>query len=196
MDAEAAAHHPQTLQTALMFHTGTEQWLCFMIKRETELAREWSLLMHTAQVDLKKVFDCIFHCQVASLWSRKKNCLQLVVVLCSWWRACSLESRFGHAVTEQPVIVDRGCRKGAPESPLVFVMVTDEIRGGLRQKWLTAGHGWKCDDVDFLCLGYADDILSFSHCKESLEVMIDDCCGPFAKAGLEVVWTTPSGAAL
>ena len=87
--------------------------------------------------------------------------------------------RLVHAVTEQPSIVDRGVPQGAPESPLVLVMVTDEILGGLRKKWASAGHGWKCENVDLTCLGYPDDILLFSHIKES-EVMIDDCCDAVA----------------
>ena len=33
-----------------------------------------------------------------------------------------------------------------------------QILGGLRQRW-TAGHGWKCDDVDLIGLGSAGDIL-------------------------------------
>ena len=55
----------------------------------------------------------------------------------------------------------------------MFVLVTDEIMGGLRQKWI-AGHGWKRDNVGSSCPGYADDILLFSHSN--------DGCDAFASA--------------
>ena len=55
-------------------------------------------------------------------------------------------------------------------------MVIDEMLRGLRQAWATAGHGWKCNYVEMISLGYTDDILNVSRGTESLEVMIDDCC--------------------
>ena len=102
-----------------------------MIYRAIEMERVWSLPMDIAQVDLKNAFDAMFRSHIASLLSRKDVCWQFVAALCSWWKAISLEVRVGHAVTEQPIIVDRGVLQGAPESPFVFVMVIDEILGGL-----------------------------------------------------------------
>ena len=76
--------------------------------------------------------------------------------------------------------------QGAPESPLVFVMVADEILGGLRPSWERRNFAWTCDEVSLSCLGYADDVFLFSGSKASLEAMIEDCCTKFGEAGLEV----------
>ena len=76
--------------------------------------------------------------------------------------------------------------QGAPVSPLMLVMVADEILGGLRPSWERRNFAWKCDSVSLSCLGYADDVLLFSGSKASLEAMIEDCCTKFGEAGLEV----------
>ena len=72
--------------------------------------------------------------------------------------------------------------QGALESPLVFVMVADEILGGLRPSWERRNFAWTCDEVSLSCLGFADDVLLFSGSNASLE----DCCVKFGEAGLEV----------
>ena len=45
------------------------------------------------------------------------------------------------------------CHGELPKGQLVFVMVADEILGGLRP---LAGRAWTCDDVMLSCLGYAN----------------------------------------
>ena len=77
-------------------------------------------------------------------------------------------------------------QQGAPESPLVFVMVADDILGGLRPRWERNHFAWTCDEVSLSCLGYADDVLLFSWSKASLEAMIEDYCEKCGEAGLEV----------
>ena len=88
--------------------------------------------------------------------------------------------------SDRCISVDRGVPQGAPESALVFVMVADEILGGLRPSWERRNFAWTCDAVSLSCLGCADDVLLFSGSKASLETMIEDCCTKFGEAGLEV----------
>ena len=118
-----------------------------MIERCTELAREWNIPVFIAQLDLKKAFDRISHDSIAEMLCRKNLCPQLVAVLCSWWCCSSLEVRLGHVTSDRCISVDRGVPQGAPESPLVFVMVADEILGGLRPSWERRNFAWTCDAV-------------------------------------------------
>ena len=172
----------KTLQTAFVPHRqGAEA--VYMIERCTELAREWNIPVFIAQLDLKKAFDRISHDSNAEMLCRKNLCPQLVAVLCSWWCCSSLEVRLGHVTSDRCISVDRGVPQRAPESPLVFVMVADEILGGLRPSWERRNLVWTCDAVSLSCLGYA---LLFSGSKASLETMIEDCCTKFGEAGLEV----------
>ena len=126
------------------------------------------------------------HESIADLLCRKNFSPQLVAVLCSWWCCSSLEVRLGHVTSDRCIWVDRGGPQGALESPLVFLMVADEILGGLRPSWERRNFAWTCDAVSLSCLGYADDVLLFSGSKASLETMVEDCCTKFGEAGLEV----------
>ena len=49
-----------------------------------------------------------------------------------------------------PTVVSRWtgrCRRERQKSPLVFVMVADEILGGLRPRWERDNFVWTCDEV-------------------------------------------------
>ena len=124
----------------------------FMIERCTELAREWNIPGFIAQLDLKKAFDRISHDSIAEMLCRKNLCPQLVAVHCSWWCCSSLEVRLGHVTSDRSISVDRGVPQGPPESPLVFVMVADEILGGLRPSRERRNFAWTCDEVSLSCL--------------------------------------------
>ena len=139
-----------------------------------------------AQLDLKKAFDKVKHSAIAELLHKKGVSDQLVAILCRWWQHSTMEVRLGHVTADRPVQADRGVPQGAPESPLIFVLVTDEILGSLQSRWRDEGRGWTCDELHLSCLGYADDILLFARSKEDLEAMIADCCEAFGAAGLEV----------
>ena len=146
----------KTLQTAFIpRRQGAEA--VYMIE---ELAREWSIPVFTAQLDLKKAFDRVSHDSIAEMPWRKNLCPQLVAVLCSWWCCSSQEVRLGHVTSDRCISVDRGVPQGAPESPLVFVIVADEILGGLRPSWERRNFARTCDEVSLSCLGYADDVPS------------------------------------
>ena len=134
--------------------------------------REWNMPIFLAQLDLKKAFDSMSHDRIASMLRRKNLTVQQIAVLCSWWALSSLEVRLAHVVTDRRISVARGVPEGAPESPLVFVVVADEILGGLRPQWKAADRAWTCDNVMLSCLGYADDISLFSNNKTSLETMV------------------------
>ena len=71
-------------------------------KTRPSAGRHFKLLSHRTD----KAFDRISHGQGASTSSCKNVCLQLIAVLCVWWK----KSR---AYTGQLVVVDRGCRKGS-----------------------------------------------------------------------------------
>ena len=103
---------------------------------------------------------------------------------------------YATATLSLPSLWTEVCRKGLQKALRVFVMVTDEIWSELRQKWAASGHGLRCDHVDLICLGYAEYILLFSRSKASPEVMMNDCCDAFARAGLEGAWTKATGATL
>ena len=140
--------------------------------------------MYIAQLDLKKAFDRISHDSIAEMLCRKNLGPQFVAVLCSRWCCSSLVVRLGHVASDRRISVDSGLPQGAPECPLVLVMVADEILGVLRPRWERSNFAWTCDEVFPNCPDYADDVL-LSWSKASLEAMIEDSCEKFGDAGLE-----------
>ena len=140
--------------------------------------------MCITQLDLKNAFDRISHDSTAEMLRRKN--LSFVAVLCSWWCCSLLEVRLGHVTSDRRTSVDWGVPQGAPESPLVFVMVADEILCGLGPRLGRNNFAWTCFEVSLNCLGYGDNVLLFSWSKASLEAMIEDCCEKFGDAGQEV----------
>ena len=80
----------------------------FLIGSGAVWAHEVSLPIYTAHVDLKMAVERMSRSKVTSRLSCKNVYLLLVTVLCSWWKDSSLDVRLGDAVTEQPVMVDRG----------------------------------------------------------------------------------------
>ena len=115
----------ESLQTAFILHRqGAEAVL--MIERGSELAREWSLLMYIAQVDLKKSFDIISYSHVASLLSRKKACF-----VASGCLEQQVEGQFSGCTTRPSchwAARHSGPRGTARRSRMPF---GDEILGGL-----------------------------------------------------------------
>ena len=183
--AETASHLLEDPHRQLSIPHRQDAEPVYMIERGTELAREWSIPVFIAQLDLKKAFDRIYHDSIAEMLCRKDLRPQLVAVLCSRWCCSSLEVCLGHVTSDRCISVDRGVPQSAPES-LLFVMVADEILGGLRPHWEWNNFAWACDEVSLGRLGYAGDVLLFSRFKTSPEAMIEDCCKNFWDAGLEV----------
>ena len=134
----------------------------------------------------RKHFIVFLTAVLLKCFCRKNLSPQLVAVLCSWRCCSSLEVRLGHVTSDRCISVDREVPQGAPESPLVFVMVADEILGGLRPSQERRNFASTCDEVSLSCLGYADDVLLFSGSKASLEAVMEECCVKFGEAGLEV----------
>ena len=153
-------------------------------------ARNWhvsgALLCSLRNSISRKHFIVFLTAALLKYFCRKNLSPQLVAVLCSWRCCSSLEVRLGHVTSDRCISVDREVPQGAPESPLVFVMVADEILGGLRPSQERRNFASTCDEVSLSCLGYADDVLLFSGSKASLEAMMEDCCVKFGEAGLEV----------
>ena len=170
----------KTLQTAFIPHRQASEAV-YKRERCTELAREWSISVFNAQLDLQRAFDRIFHGSIAEM------CPQLVAVLRSWWCCSSLGSPFGTRDLRSLYLGGPGrCRKERLRVLWFSWWWADEILGGLRPSWERRNFAWTCDAVSLSCLGYANDVLLFSGSKASLETMIEDCCTKCGEAGLEV----------
>ena len=76
--------------------------------------------------------------------------------------------------------------QGAPESPLVFVLITELVLRPLISRWKARGSGWRLDDFWLSVVCYADDILLISSCKEDLLRMMQEVREGFVQVGLDI----------
>ena len=156
----------------------------FVIRRITELAREWKVPVFVAQLDLKKAFDRVFHSAILKALQLQRVSLQSIAILAAILKHSTTIISLGH-VRAQAIKMHLGLPQGAPpESPLLFALATEMVLRPLLLRWKDAG--WTFDSLHLSAVCYADDVLLVSSSKESLESMVSDVIDGLAKVGLAV----------
>ena len=62
------------------------------------------------------------------------------------WDLTTVVGKFGREAS-QPVRLDGGVPQGAPESPVIFIMVVEMMLRKVMPRWQDRGAGWKLDEV-------------------------------------------------
>ena len=157
----------------------------FAIKRAAELSREWGKKLYIAQLDLKRAFDRVKHSAVLNALTLQGGSPQCIATICAILQQSSTNISLGH-VSSEAVVLRRGLPQGAPESPLIFVLVTELVLRPLLRKWATRGSGWCLDSFSLTAVCFADDIVLSSGSKKDLEKMLDEVLCAFAVVCLAV----------
>ena len=157
----------------------------YSIGRAIELSKEWGKTLFIAQLDLTKAFDKVLHSGVINALKLQGASLQCTAILCALLKQSKASVNLGN-IQAPPIDMHRGLPQGAPESPLLFTLVTELILRPLLRKWRAGGHGWSFDEFFIAVICYADDVLIVSHDLQSLEKMLVDIIEGFASVGLEV----------
>ena len=144
----------------------------FVLERASELAKEWKILLFLAQLDLKKAFDHVQHSFATAALQHKGVSDQLISILNKWWTQSSVEVSLAGIKSDRRIAFLRGLPQGAPESPAIFVAVSDYVLGKLDD-------AWRNRNID------ADDICLLASSKKDLELMVKECIDSFLDAGLE-----------
>ena len=76
--------------------------------------------------------------------------------------------------------------QGAPESPLIFVLVSELVLRPLLARWQARGSGWQVDGLWVAAVCDADDVLVLSSSLEDLQRMLTEITEAFADVGLDV----------
>jgi hypothetical protein len=157
----------------------------YVATRAAELSREWDKKIFAVQIDLKKAFDRVRHTAVIDALKLQGASLQCVAIICAILLKSELSMSLGPVCT-QGIGMARGLPQGAPESPLIFIMVVELVLRGLRAKWRTRQSGWAMDDLWLADICFADDIVLISSSKKDLKRMLKDTIAAFLAVGLEI----------
>ncbi|KAL0283960.1 UNVERIFIED_CONTAM: Retrovirus-related Pol polyprotein from type-2 retrotransposable element R2DM [Sesamum radiatum] len=130
----------------------------------------------TIKVDIQKAYDSV-------QWDFMLECLKLFRFpskFITWIAQCLTTVSFSISLNGSVhgfFAGARGLRQGDPMSPYLFVLVMELFHALLKFRIRTDGrfqHHWKCEDLNILNLGFADDVLLFcaGHVEsEILEVL-------------------------
>ena len=157
----------------------------FALNRAAELSREWAQEVYVAQLDLKKAFDRVKHTAVIRALKLQGASLQCVALICALLGQSEISVSLG-PFSSPSIPMHRGLPQGAPESPLLFVLVTDMVLRILMGRWEARGSGWRLDSLWLCAICYADDIILISSSKADLERMVSETIAGFQDVGLDV----------
>jgi len=157
----------------------------YVLKRAAELSREWGKSLYMVQLDLTKAFDRVLHSAVVRALRLQSASLQCIAVICGILLQSKAAATLGH-ISAKAVNMLRGLPQGAPESPIIFTLITELVLRPLMVKWRTEGLCWSLDGLQLSAICYADDIILVSESKSGLEKMLADIVRAFGDVGLEV----------
>ena len=82
--------------------------------------------------------------------------------------------------------LDRGVPQGAPESPWLFIAVTDMVLGRMQESWSCRRLGYTFDGVWLPAIAYADDVVLLANSEEELALMLAEVAEAFGTVGLSL----------
>ena len=157
----------------------------FCLKRMAELGREWGKPVFAAQLDMSKAFDRVKHSAVLQALMELGASAQHLGFLASLLLKGSTVLRLGNVRTRK-VHLDRGVPQGAPESPWLFIAVTDMVLNRKQLDWASRGIGFSFDGVWLPAIAYADDVMVLANSEEELAQMLAEVAVAFGEVGLEL----------
>ena len=155
----------------------------FCVKRLGEVAKEWKRRLYIAQLDMSKAFDKVFHSAILAALVRIQAGSQLKAFAANMLKQSSVCLNLGNVRTEK-VRLDRGVPKGSPESPFLFILVTEMALASLHDSWAKRGLGYLFDGLWLPDVAYADDVVLLAMSITDLQIILLEVEKAFAAVGL------------
>ena len=134
---------------------------------------------------MSKAFDEVKHSAILRALQRQGAGDQLTAFVASMLQQSTIKLGLGSAST-RTIDLDRGVPQGAPESPSLFISVTDMALAELLDGWRARGFGYNIDGVRLPIVVYADDVLVLAQNEEDLQIMLAEVTAAFGQVGLEI----------
>ena len=155
----------------------------FCVKRLGEVAKEWKQRLYIAQLDMSKAFDKVYHSAILTALDKIHAGPQLKAFIANMLRQSFVSVNLGNVRTEK-VRLDRGLPQGAPESPFLFILVTEMALASLHDSWAERGLGYLIDGCWLPEVAYADDVVLLAMSIAALQTMLLEVEQAFAAVGL------------
>ena len=155
----------------------------FCIMRLGEVAKEWKRRLYIAQLDMLKAFDKVYHSAILAALDRIHAGSQLKAFVANMLQQSSVCLNLGNVRTEK-VRLDRGVIQGAPESPLLFILVSEMPLASLHDSWAERGLGYLIDGLWLPDVACADDVVLLAMSVNDLQTMLLEVETAFSAVGL------------
>ena len=157
-----------------------------------EGCREWNAKLYIALVDFEEAFDTVNHAMLFEALELQGMPKSYIFLLRRLYQKQSANVRMD--VGSREFNVERGVRQGDPISPLLFILVMDQILRPLEERWSKAsirrrGHPFGIQLRGRECLTnlrFADDVLLVSSSKADIRKMLEHFKAEASKYGLSL----------
>ena len=128
---------------------------------------------------MSKAFDKVKHSAILRALQRQGAGDQLTAFVASMLQQSTIKLGLGSAST-RTIDLDRGVPQGGPESPSLFISVTDMALAELLDGWRARGFAYNIDGVWLPIVAYADDVLVLAQSGEDLQIMLAEVSSVWA----------------
>ena len=132
---------------------------------------------------MSKAIDKDFHSAILAALDRNHAGSQLKAFAANMLQQSSVCLNLGNVRTEK-VRLDRGVPQGAPESPFLFILVTEMALASLHDSWAKRGLGYLIDGLWLPDVAYADDVVLLAMSVTDLQTMLLEVETAFSAVGL------------
>ena len=123
------------------------------------------------QLDVKKAFDRVDH-RAAFQGNEITRCESVFDGIAVIWIGSCMKARLG-TVLSSKVRMSRSLPQGAPESPVIFTMITELVLRDLIKSWITRKLAWRLDDFVLAAICCADGVVLVAASVAAAEVMVE-----------------------
>ena len=153
------------------------------IMRTLEVQEEWGRHVTLVKLDLQKAFDKVLQTAIVEGLTSINAHPRFTFALCRELLDNIIYPEIWGTCPPHGVPLERGCRQGAPESGMCFILAINQSLRQLLEKWEAQGFGISLGpgQAHLKTLLFVDDIILISTVPEQAAIMIQDLRGRSAK---------------
>ena len=154
--------------------------------RVLESQQEWGGHITVVKLDLQKAFDTVFQSAILQGLAKTPAHPRFLFSLARELIHSNILPDLWGTRPDGVISLERGCRQGAPESGLFFLLAINETLKILMEKWEAQHFGVQVGKEKLKTLIFVDDIILLTRIPEQAQIMIRDLQEALSKIGLRL----------